>query len=684
MATTPQDTTLVDDLTEFLRRYYSDELGDLAAQYPTDKQSIHIDWLDLVRFDPDIADDLRERPDQVIEYLEEAVGQYDLPVDVDLSGVQVCIENLSEEDTHTVGKSRVQHRNSLVGVRGQISRRSDAKPKATTLTFVCQRCGTDTTIPQAGDSRQEPHECPGCERQGPFEIDFDQSEFVNFQAIRVQQPPELAARGEPSSLDVHVQQALLDAVDAGDRVTVTGIYRLLDDGSDELTFDTYLEGTGIEPEETDFEDIDVEEYADEIERIASGELGAPVDVLVENFCPKITGHDPIKQAIVLQLFSANSATDATGNRERGMFHILIVGDPGKGKSRLLNAAAELAPRATSANGQRTSAAGITAGAVRDDFGDAEFSLKAGALVLGDQGICCIDEIDKVDDEALSAIHGAMSEGQVEVTNIMNATLPARTSVLAAGNPTMGRFDKYEPIPQQIDLAPPMLSRFDLVFTLVDDPDLEHDAEVAGHMLAHRQSAIQADKRGDAPADWEPEVSQEAMRAYIAYARQEINPTIPEEIQSKIQGWYAELRQTGGDGDDSPVAVTPRYVDAVQRLCEASARARLSETVEATDLDRAMNLINRSLRDVALDPETGEMDVDRLETGQSTAQRDRVRSILDLIEELDAEYNGGAPHEVLVDRAEEVGIDREKTQHELQQLKQKGDVYEPQPDYYRTS
>jgi len=107
MATTPQDTTLVDNLTEFLRRYYSDELGDLAAQYPTDKQSIHTDWLDLVRFDPDVADDLRERPDQVIEYLEEAVGQYDLPVDVDLSGVQVCIENLSEEDTHTVGKSRV-------------------------------------------------------------------------------------------------------------------------------------------------------------------------------------------------------------------------------------------------------------------------------------------------------------------------------------------------------------------------------------------------------------------------------------------------------------------------------------------------------------------------------------------------------------------------------------------------
>lgn len=680
--------TVVERLQTFLRDYYRDELGRFIQNYPNDQTSLEIDFHDLFRFEPSMADDLREHPEVFIERLEEALRTYDFPVDIDPTEGRVRVINLPETETFTVGAYRSEHIGSYIAVSGQVTKRTEVKPKIDEAHFVCQRCGTKESIPQGRGKTtfREPHECSGCERQGPFKVDFKKSEFIDHQNLRMQQPPEETKGADGTFVDVELENDLVNSVTPGARATINGILELEQGGNaqeKDAVFEQYVRGYGVEIEETDYEDIDVSDHLEEIRELADSEN--PYEVVRESIAPTITGDKQatIKDAIALQFFGGVRSEKPNGTVVRGDSHILILGDPGTAKSALLRAAENIAPRSTFISGKGVTKAGMTAAAVPDDFGESKWSLEAGALVLANNGLACVDEIDKVQEDALSSLHDALeAPQQVPIHKAgINSTLPSQTSLLAAGNPKHGRFDTYESVPPQFDLDSALLSRFDLIFTLEDEPDKDLDASIAESIIRGRQLAHRFDDgeqlTEDEQAEIQPQVDEEVLRAWVAHARQSVRPTIPKPIQESLKDAYTtfrnEVNNTDEDGVD-PIPLTARKIEGMQRLAEASARLRLSDTVNEADVDRAMSLIRASLEDVGKDPNTGEYDADLVETGESKAQRERKKAVQEEIQRRGREADEkGVFVEAVLDILEGEGHPRERCRHDIESWAESGEL-----------
>jgi len=869
---TAENTELIDRFEEFYRNYYRNEIGELAQKYPNDQKSLYIDWDDLYRFDPDLADDYRTKPSQLQEFAEEALRLYDLPVDVSLGQAHVRVRNLP--DSEDIRAIRHEHHGNLISVQGIVRKATDVRPKVTEAAFECQRCGTLTRIPQAAGDFQEPHECQGCERQGPFRLNTDQSQFIDAQKIRVQESPEGLRGGEtPQSIDINVEDDITGIVTAGDHVRATGILKLDQQGSDQdksPMFDIYMDGVSVVIEDEQFEDMDITD-ADKKEIVELSNESDIYDQMVGAIAPSIYGYEKEKLAMMLQLFSGVTKELPDGSRIRGDLHMLLIGDPGTGKclagdtwvtladgseqpirelvesnlddpkpvddgvwdsvdievpslqndgtidrqratkvwkreapnqmyrirtatgrevevtpshplfvqsdgrftavqadelhtgdlvatapnematsskqsvaadggtvavdrdriesiepvepddewvydleiegthnyvsngivshnSQMLSYIEQIAPRSVYTSGKGSSSAGLTAAAVRDDFGDGQqWTLEAGALVLADQGIAAVDELDKMSPEDRSAMHEALEQQRISVSKAgINATLKSRCSLLGAANPKYGRFDQYEPIGEQIDLEPALISRFDLIFTVTDKPDEEKDRDLAQHIVQTNYAGELHTHRTNNPTsnyteeevdtvtdEVAPTIEPELLRKYIAYSKRNCFPTMTEEAKTRIEDFYVDLRMKGQD-EDAPVPVTARKLEALVRLAEASARIRLSDTVEESDADRAVDIAHYCLKEIGVDPETGEFDADVVETGTSKSQRDRIQNIRGIINDIEDEYDEGAPIDVVIERAEEVGIDESKAEHEIEKLKQRGEVYEPRTDHLRTT
>ncbi|PSQ30781.1 cell division protein [Halobacteriales archaeon SW_6_65_46] len=1189
-----ENAEIIDRFEEFYRSYYRNEIGELAQKYPNEQKSLYVDWNDLYRFDPDIADDFIAQPQQMREYAEEALRLYDLPIDVKLGSAHVRVRSLSEK----------------TGIRA-------------IRAFECQRCGTMTRIPQSDGDFQEPHECQGCERQGPFQINFDQSEFVDSQKIRVQESPEGLRGGEtPQAIDVNIEDDITGHVTAGDHVTVSGILRLEQQGNQQeksAIFDFYMDGMSVAIEDEQFEEMDITEE-DKKQIIELSNEPDIYEQMVASMAPSIYGYEKQKQAIILQLFSGVRKNLPDGSRIRGDLHILLIGDPGTGKSKILQYVKKLSPRSVYTSGKGSSSAGLcvtgdttiqtsdgfvpirdlvtdelpepvetetrvpksievqtfdrdagemapvdsshvwrmpekpcrrletshgktleasvntpvlvcgergiewraigdvesgdyvaspkydgierqepsvreylelttekvrlveqsieflrtsltetfgtlrdaaeelglsedfiylhlknrhvpldkldrmldavdatrdaveferlmvrhrssitvpetfddellyllglvvgdgdirvnrrdgnrgmvrlsngnemlleraadifeskfdirpeierqeervpcirvsnvtiarlfanagmetpkeelslaseltvaadadaflrglmdadgsvsvrenggssvllstiseplaeqvqsmletydirasrrtrdrrgtyeladgkeietkhtqefvelygadidryastigfeserkraaletatttdrrqaemlpiggalaavdgaagayhsnvrrgdnpsreraaamlsdidlggveptvretvdadlrwdevtvaedtgskelfdltvpdtnnfvgnglithnTAAAVRDDFGEGQqWTLEAGALVLADQGVAAIDELDKMDANDQSAMHQALEQQEISISKAgINATLKSRCSLLGAANPVHGRFDEYEAMAEQIDLDPPLISRFDLIFTVTDKPNEEEDRALADHIIetnyagelfTHHENMATPNVSGDqvdsVGEDVEPTIDTELLRKYVAHAKRSCFPTMTEEAKQAIREFYVDLR-LDGEGNDNPIPITARKLEALVRLAEASARVRLSDTVEEQDADRVIDIVRSSLEDVGVDPETGEFDADIIESGTSKSQRDRIKNIKGIINELEDEYEDGAPVEKVYERADAVGMERSKAEHEIEKLRNRGELYEPATDHLRT-
>ncbi|MFC6766846.1 minichromosome maintenance protein MCM [Natrinema soli] len=695
------NSELVDSFEQFFRNYYDNEIKQLAQQYPNEQRSLHINWQDLYKFDPDLADDFLNQPEQLQRYAEEALRLYDLPIDVSLGQAHVRIRNLPETESPEIREIRAREMNSLVQVRGIVRKATDVRPKIEESAFECQLCGTLTRVPQSSGDFQEPHECQGCERQGPFRVNFDQSEFVDSQKLRIQESPEGLRGGEtPQSLDIHIEDDITGEVTPGDHVSATGVLRLEQQGDQQEkspVFDFYMEGMSVEVDEEQFEDMDItDQDKEEIVRLSSSE--GIYEQMVASIAPSIYGYDQEKLSMILQLFSGVTKQLPDGSRIRGDLHMLLIGDPGTGKSQMLSYIQNIAPRAVYTSGKGSSSAGLTAAAVRDDFGDGQqWTLEAGALVLADQGIAAIDELDKMRSEDRSAMHEALEQQKISVSKAgINATLKSRCSLLGAANPKYGRFDQYEPIGEQIDLEPALISRFDLIFTVTDQPDEEKDRNLAEHIITTNYAGelttqreemtsmdVSTEEIDEMTEQVDPEIDAELLRKYIAYAKQNCHPRMTESARNSIRDFYVDLRAKGSD-EDAPVPVTARKLEALVRLSEASARVRLSDTVEQADAERVIEIVRSCLQDIGVDPETGEFDADIVEAGTSKSQRDRIKNLKQLIGDIEEEYDDGAPVDIVLERAEEVGMDQSKAEHEIDKLKQKGEVYEPSTDTLRTT
>jgi len=347
----------------------------------------------------------------------------------------------------------------------------------------------------------------------------------------------------------------------------------------------------------------------------------------------------------------------------------MIGDPGTGKSQILKFVSKLVARSIYTSGKGTSAAGLTA-AVMHDAETGSMTLEAGALVLADQGIACIDEFDKMDPNDRTAIHEAMEQHTVSIAKAgIVATLNARTSILAAANPTLGRYESSLSVQDNIKLPFTILSRFDLLWILVDTVEAEKDRELAQFILGmHRMQ-----KTPQQPST--PPITPDFLKKYIGYANRYVIPQLSSEAAEEIENFYVNLRKSA-EGGAAPVPITARQLEALVRLSEARAKMALRSKVTKEDAKASIRLMEESLRMVALDRVTGKIDIDRLVSTMSASQRSSSDIILKAMKDIESEGSSVVSEEELITRVETMGLSRERAEEVIKKLLAEGILFNP--------
>jgi replicative DNA helicase Mcm len=391
--------------------------------------------------------------------------------------------------------------------------------------------------------------------------------------------------------------------------------------------------------------------------------------IMTSIAPSIYGYDHIKEAIMYLLFGGVSKIlpDIT---IRGEINALLVGDPGTAKSQLLQYVARIAPRGLYTSGRGTTAAGLTAAVIRERGGG--MTLEAGALVLADKGIACIDEMDKMRPEDRVAIHEAMEQHTVSVAKGgIVATLNARTAILAASNPSLGRYEPHRTVAENISLPVTILSRFDLIFVLRDVPNKDADSKMSEHIL-------EIHKKGLSPV--ESPIPIDLLKKYITYAKG-IRPSLTQEATRRLNDFYLAMR-AASDTEGSPVAITARQLESLVRVSEARARTALRKEVTAEDAEAAIAIMNRSLGEVGIDLSSYKMDIDIIMTGKPKSVRDRLQIVLSTLMALEKE-TGLVEKTVLLNELEEgYKVPRGEAERLIGQLLREGTIYEPKEGYLK--
>ncbi len=672
----------------FLKRYCWNELIEMSNSYP-EKRSLFVKFADMDTYDPNLADMLLEEPDATIASATQALREMDIPTGVTLDEANLRIIKLPRK--LKIRDIRSGDIGKLAGIDGLVTKATEVRPRVVEAVFECPFCGHIFSVEQTGGRQfKEPRECEGCDRKVQhFKLLVDRCKFANTQKIRLQESPEELRGGElPQAIDVNLEDDISGEIAPGDRIIVTGIlrsYQRTTQFGKTPFFDIYLDGNSLEVMEEAFEEIQITEE-DEREIMKLKNQPDVYEKLIRSIAPSIFGCNEIKEAMILQLFAGIPKELPDETRVRGDIHVLLVGDPGVAKSQLLNYQVKLAPRGLYTGGKSSTSAGLTAAAVRDEFGDGRWTLEAGALVLADKGIAAVDEIDKMKKEDRDALHEAMEQQTVSIAKAgIMARLNSRCALLAAANPIGGRFDRYETISKQINMPPTLLSRFDLIYTMMDRPDEEMDTKTAKHIIeTHYAGEILARVKnigkveegekehfGEAMRMMEPAVQGNLLRKYVAWSKRNVFPVMSEEAKSKFLEFYIGLRRQGYDDEEAPVPVTARQLEALIRLGEAKARTRLSDKVTVEDAESVIEVVNYCLKHVFTDPETDKLDVDWINAGTTKTRRDRARSIKAIITELEAEHGDEVPIEDVLDIAEEEGMDRDKAEEVIEAMKRDG-------------
>lgn len=652
-------------LEEFFSTRCKDEVFAVLDMFPEEK-SVVVDYNELEMFDPDSADLLIEKPDETLEAATKSI----VNIDPQRKNAKLNVRFKNVRNNIPLRFLRSEFIGKFIAVDGIVRKTDEIHPRIMSAVFECRSCMRMHEVEQKSNIIHEPAVCQECGGRS-FRLVQDESRYMDTQTVKLQEPLEnLSGGDQPRQINIILEDDLVDTLAPGDKVRITGTLKTQ---RDERTkrFNNFIYGNYIEPLEQEFEELHIDE--EDEEKII--ELAKSPDIyqkIIESTAPSIRGYFEVKEAIAFQLFGGTAKVLEDKTHIRGDMHILIVGDPGIGKSQILKYVSKLAPRGIYTSGKGTSGVGLTAAAVRDDLGG--WSLEAGALVLGDKGNVCVDELDKMREEDRSAIHEALEQQTISIAKAgIMATLNSRCSVLAAANPKFGRFDRYKSIAEQIDLPSPILSRFDLIFIIEDKPNAERDHDLAGHILKiHQDSTI--------PYVIEPEL----MRKYIAYARKSVQPTLTKEAAEVLQDFYVTMR-SGAIDEESPVPITARQLEALVRLAEASARIRLSNEVLKEDAQRAIKLQEDCMKQVGYDPDTGKVDIDKVEGRTSKSERDKINIIIDVIKELSDEYEGSAPKNIVyAELADKYNVGEEKVDEVINMLKSKGVIYEPTSDHYKVA
>jgi len=660
---------------EFLRSFqgptgeykYRRRLGQMAI---SGSQSLIIDFDDLIAFDAALTREIIEKPDEYLEYLNRSAWAQmkieDPEYAEQVKKLFVRFRRLPEK--LSLRRTGSEHLGKFVMIDGIIVRATPVKPMLVRAAFQCRRCNAMTYVDQVGAVMRGPGICAHC-RGKAFDFVEKQSTFMNSQEIRIQEKPEDLPPGQlPRATDAKLIEDLVDVARPGDRVSIIGIVRAQQEFVGRRgrlrTFDLYMDANYVD---VAGKEAEVVEITPEEERLIKEQAKDPWihRKLIMSLAPSIYGYDDMKEAILYLLFGGIPKQLPDGVTIRGDINILLVGDPGTAKSQLLQYVARIAPRGLYTSGRGSTAAGLTAAVLREKTGG--MVLEAGALVLADKGVASIDEIDKMKPDDRVAIHEAMEQQTVSVAKGgIVATLNARASVLAAGNPALGRYDPYRNISENINLPVTILSRFDLIFVMRDVPEAELDSRMSEHILALHKMKTTPEEAPLPP---------ELLRKYISYAKG-IEPALSDDAIKELREFYLRMRSISGSAE-SPVAITPRQLEALIRLAEARARSFLRDKVSVEDARAIIRLVTVSLQDVGIDTSTGKMDIDVIMTGIPKSLRDRMQILIGTVAEMEKE-TGFVEETALYEALKEKGLDEEKAREAVSKLISQGVLYAPKP------
>jgi len=648
--------------------FYKKELGESLRK---GKNAIFVDFAKLAEYSNKLAEEILANPDENLRVLEIAIEESGL-----ITSARVRLSNLSKSHEIKVRNIRSRNINELIVVEGIIRQASDVRPQVVNAKFECPSCGTVLSVLQIEKKFREPTRC-SCGRRGGFKL--ISKEMVDTQRLVIEEAPESLTGGEqPKRINIFLKEDLVEPLmeektTPGSRVKVIGVLKEvpvpLQSGGLSTRFELALEANNVIPLEETFEELDINDE-DERQILELSQDPKVFEKLTKSMIPSVWGYDEIKRCLILQLFGGVKKVHADGQKSRGDFHILLIGDPGVAKSATLVFMSGISPKGRYVVGKSASGAGLTATVVRDEYLRG-WSLEAGAMVLANKGLVCIDELEKMDPNDRSAMHEAMEQQTITISKAnVQATLRAETSVLAAANPKFGRFDPYQSIAQQIDLPPTLINRFDVIFPLRDLPNREKDELIATHVLYEHQ------KLGE-----EMLISRDLLRKYVAYAKQRIRPALTDEAVEEIKRFYVELRNmpVAAEGAVRPIPISARQLQALIRMSEASAKMRLSETVDPEDSKRAIEIMKYYLMQVGYDYESKTFDIDRGTGGMPASQRNKVFIVRDAITQLESRLGKMIPIEE-IEKELEGKLTKDEIEEAITKLDISGVIFRPRKGY----
>jgi DNA replication licensing factor MCM2 len=582
------------------------------------KCSFEVDYTLLSTEEQVLAYFLPEAPIEMLEIFNEAAKEVVLSMFPAYERihknifVRICRLPVVEE----IRSLRQLHLNQMIKTSGVVNSTTSVLPQLRIIHYDCNKCGyVMGPFPQSQDHELKPGSCPECQSSGPFSINMEQTLYQNYQRLTIQEPPGKVTAGRvPRSKEVILTGDLCDSVRPGDEIELTGIYSNTYDGSLNVAngfpvFATVITANHIAKRDN-WTSVSSSLSEDELKEIVK--LSRDVNIgkrIIASIAPSIYGHSDIKRALALALFGGESKNPGQKHRVRGDINVLLCGDPGTAKSQFLKYVGQIAPRAVYTTGQGASAVGLTAFVQRSPVTQ-EWTLEAGALVLADKGVCCIDEFDKMSDKDRTSIHEAMEQQSISISKAgIVASLKARCSVIAAANPISGRYDSSLTFLDNVDLTEPIISRFDILCVVRDQVDPYADEKLARFVVGSHQRhhpSLMTEFNAMDIADIPPEttecedgevvqlIPQDLLRKYILYAKEKIHPKLNYFDKERVAKLYGELRRESLITGSIPITV--RHIESIIRCSEANARMHLRESVTQQDVSIAIRVMLDSFID----------------------------------------------------------------------------------------
>jgi len=637
-------------------------------------KSLVVDFGDLLRYNNDLANRVLLEPDSSLASFKIAAFETmrsENALYADRVKRELAVRLRGLPDMVPLRKVDTSYIDKMIAVSGMVVRTSELRPMMTEGAWLCPS-GHLTYQEQDDMALKKPPKCELCGEIRNFELDRRHSRFIDFQVVRVQELPEELPPGQlPQFFDVNVEGDIVNTARPGDRVVLTGVVRAVPDYTlgqvRTRLFRSQIDCNQVEVKGKEPETVLVTKEDEElIRKIAS----APdaYERLVSSIAPVILGHQPEKEAILLLLAGGSATVLPDGTKLRGDINALFVGDPGTGKSEMLKFASQVAPRGLYASGRGTTAAGLSAAVIREKN---VLMLEAGVVVLADLGIAAIDEFEKMKPEDRTALHEMMEQQTVTIAKGgIYATLNARTAILAACNPVLGRYNPFQNLIENIGTLPiPLLTRFDIIFVFRDQPSPAEDERLASHILA-----VHARRSYTTP----PPIEFSLLKKYITYVKR-ISPTLTKGAVDRLREYYLELRKTGGTEDSIPP--TPRTLEALIRISTARARVLLRDEVTEEDALGAIALMNRMVEDVLTDATTKKTDFG-IQLGKPIGETKNIRAAMEVLKSLEGAEKKPVERKLFKEELMKAKFSDEDAEKMIRTMFREGMVYESKPGFIR--